>query len=328
MASKMWMVRAGRGAYAIEDFKEKGVVAVGWERLDDCSNVSDKAKFVEMVKTAWPEMNKRQAIMSGSQIYRFVNELALDDRIITYDPSTRVYYVGNIISDYQFDPKLIETFRHIRKVHWEGEVDRDKLKVSTRNSLGAISTLFLIPEDAAEDIENILAGREVPEEEVEDTEEEELLKETQERSREFIKDRINKLDWEEMQELVAGLLRAMGYKTRVSPLGPDKGKDIIASPDGLGFESPRIFVEVKHRSNPTGAQEIRSFIGGRHAQDKGLYVSTGGFSKDARYEGERAAIPLTMMDLDDLVGVVVEYYERMDMEARALLPLVKIFWPT
>jgi len=33
---------------------------------------------------------------------------------------------------------------------------------------------------------------------------------------EFIKDKVNELDWEEMQELVAGLLRAMGYKTRIS----------------------------------------------------------------------------------------------------------------
>ena len=33
-----------------------------------------------------------------------------------------------------------------------------------------------------------------------------------------------------------------------------------------------------------GAQEIRSFLCGRHPGDKGLYVSTGGFSKDAHYE--------------------------------------------
>ncbi len=199
MANKMWMVRAGRGAYAVEDFKEKGVVAVGWEKLGDLSDVKGRDQFIEMVQDAWPEMNKRQAIMSGSQIYRFVNEVIFDDRVITYDPSRRVYYVGNLKGEYRYNPNLIESFRHIRKVDWEGEVDRDKLKVATRNSLGAISTLFLIPEDAVEDIENILAGREVAEEEVEDTEEEELLKETQERSREFIKDRINKLDWEEMQ---------------------------------------------------------------------------------------------------------------------------------
>lgn len=31
---------------------------------------------------------------------------------------------------------------------------------------------------------------------------------------EGIKDRINRLDWDEMQNLVAGVLRSMGYKTR------------------------------------------------------------------------------------------------------------------
>lgn len=46
-----------------------------------------------------------------------------------------------------------------------------------------------------------------------------------------------------MRDLVAGILRAMGYKARVSPLGPDGGHDIFASPDGLGVEEPRIFKE-------------------------------------------------------------------------------------
>ena len=35
------------------------------------------------------------------------------------------------------------------------------------------------------------------------------------KAHEFIKDKILQLDWEEMQELVAGILRAMGYKTIV-----------------------------------------------------------------------------------------------------------------
>ncbi|MDA4334652.1 restriction endonuclease, partial [Escherichia coli] len=38
---------------------------------------------------------------------------------------------------------------------------------------------------------------------------------------EGIKDRINRLDWDEMQNLVAGVLRSMGYKTQVSPAGAD-----------------------------------------------------------------------------------------------------------
>ncbi len=39
----------------------------------------------------------------------------------------------------------------------------------------------------------------------------------------------------------------MGYKTTVSEVGPDRGKDIAASPDGLMLTEPRIIVEVKAR---------------------------------------------------------------------------------
>jgi len=30
------------------------------------------------------------------------------------------------------------------------------------------------------------------------------------------------------------------------------------------------------------------------------------------YEADRATIPATLMDLDDLVAAIVEYYEQMD----------------
>lgn len=136
-----------------------------------------------------------------------------------------------------------------------------------------------------------------------------------------------RLDWEEMQELVAGLLRAMGYKTQVSPSGPDRGKDIVASPDGFGFEAPRIVVEVKHRKAAMGFQEVRGFLGGRHSDDKGLYVSTGGFTRDAYYEAERAKIPVQLMNIDNLVEALVEHYGKLDGEGKRLLPLKRLYWP-
>lgn len=76
-----------------------------------------------------------------------------------------------------------------------------------------------------------------------------------------------------------------------------------------------------------GAPDIRSFLGGRHPQDKGLYVSTGGFSKDAYYEAERANIPLSLMTIDDLVETLVEHYDSLDTETRQLVPLKRIYWP-
>jgi restriction system protein len=76
-----------------------------------------------------------------------------------------------------------------------------------------------------------------------------------------------------------------------------------------------------------GSQEVRSFLGGRHKDDKGLYVSTGGFSKEAQYEADRSSIPVTLMDMDALALAITEYYDRMDAESKALLPLMRIYWP-
>lgn len=135
------------------------------------------------------------------------------------------------------------------------------------------------------------------------------------------------LGWDEMEELTAGLLRSMGYHARVMPTGPDGGRDVVASPDALGLESPRIVAEVKHRKGAMGTPAIRSFIGGLRAADRGLYVSTGGFTREARYEADRSNVPVRLLDLDGFVRLYVESYERADEDTRALLPLVRIWWP-
>ncbi len=76
-----------------------------------------------------------------------------------------------------------------------------------------------------------------------------------------------------------------------------------------------------------GSPDLRSFLGGLREGDRGLYVSTGGFTKEAGYEAERSKIPLTLLDLDDLVACIVTHYESFDTEGRTLLPLVRVYWP-
>jgi restriction system protein len=131
-----------------------------------------------------------------------------------------------------------------------------------------------------------------------------------------------------MQDFVAAILRAMGYRTRVSQRGPDGGVDIFASPDGLGLQEPRIKVEVKHRPNTAiAAPDVRSFLGGLRSGDRGLYVSTGSFTRDARNEADRATIPLTLIDLRALAQLATDNYDNFDQDGRALLPLKRIYRP-
>jgi restriction system protein len=329
----MWMVRAGEGGVHVDEFLAGSLVAIGWIQMGDMSALRTRDQFTKAVEKAYPSSRKMQVATSAGQTFRFVREMKPGDRVLTYDPSKREYLVGTITGEYAYKPGKDSTYPHLRSVKWDGSVPRDGLSVATRNSLGAIATLFQLPAEAAAEIQDLVGGAGVAPQAAsiaveEETQVDLIYKDIQSKAFEFIKDKISQLDWDDMQELVAGLLRAMGYKTRVSPSGPDRGKDIVASPDGFGFESPRIVVEVKHRTGSAmGSQEVRSFLGGRHKDDKGLYVSTGGFSKDARYEAERASIPLTLMDLDDLVRAILEHYERMDADSQRLVSLRKIYWP-
>ena len=325
------MVRAGKNAFLIDEFKEQNIVALGWD-LGDLKGKS-REDVKNIVDERFPNNNKNQNAIIASQVYKFASEINIGDYVLSYNPSTRNYLLGKITSDYIYSDILSKKFEDddysdVRNVNWIDEIPRDKLKVKTKNSLGAISTLFYINDNAQKDILSI--HNDEPNSDDDESENEDvsiLMDEIEDKSKEFIKDLVNSLDWDEMQELVAGLLRAMGYKTIVSPPGSDRGKDVIASPDGLGLEDPVILVEVKHRNSSMSAQNIRSFKGALKKNNKGIYVSTGGFTTDAKYEAERSEIPIILMDLDLLVKFILQYYDRFDEDARSLIPLKKIYWP-
>ena len=178
----------------------------------------------------YPDESKYTLGITSSQVIKFKHTIKKGDYVISYNPSSRKYLLGEIISDYYFSEDLeIEDIDYIgghndtRDVKWLGEVSRDKLKVSTKNTLGAVTTLFNINEEAKKDILNVFNNKisEIEEENEEDEDVSNLKENLEENSIEFIKDKVNKLDPYEMQDLVAGLLRAMGYKTLVSPPGSD-----------------------------------------------------------------------------------------------------------
>jgi len=324
MKKKMWMVRAGEGSFLFQDFKEKSIIAVGWEELGNLTKVDSPEKLKKSVWEIYDDSKEAQKIISASQIIRFRLEFKPGEFVITYNSQERKYLVGEITGEYEYK-RGITKYKNIRKVKWAKEIDRDRLSASTKNTLGAISTIFKVGEEAKEEILNLLHGKKIPE--ISPADSGDIKEDMKQRAHEFIKDEVSKIDWQDMQRLVAGILRAMGYKTRVSPQGPDRGRDIEASPDGLGLVDPRIVVEVKHRSGQMRRSEITSFTGGLRPGHKGIYVSTGGFSKDAKYEAERANIPMTLIDLDALVNLIIQYYDLFDSETKTIVPLTKIYWP-
>ena len=327
MQEEFWMVRAGRGGAYVEDFVEGDFVSIGFPNAGEVTSPVNKK---ELIATMQKKNPNGKFGMAASQLKRFFDDIKVGDNVITYDPGQRLYFVGKITSDVK---NIEHDLPRARDVTWSGQIARESLKQSTRNSLGSISTLFSVRGEAAADVQvNIVGVGSEPtapaEPLVDDSDREELIENIESQSHELLEDRIAGLDWEQMQELVAEILEAMGFKADVSPRGSDRGIDIFASPDGMGLNEPRIFVEVKHRlGNRMGADALRTFLGGRQPGDRCLYVSTGGFSKEAKYEADRANVPIKLIDLPKLRELVVEHYESFSPSGIALLPLKKVFWP-
>lgn len=281
---------------------------------------------------AHPGDSKGKVAAGVDQVYRFAHDMTTGSTVVMYDPESRLYHLG-VITGPCVAVCDMDGVTYTRDVTWGETAPRDVLSPSSKNSLGGIQTIFAVSDDVMADLMNAAKDKSaVPSNDsaIDDsnaTNDEETLAATYDNGIELIKDRVNQLDWEDMERLVAGLLKAMGYCARVMPKGPDGGRDVVASPDALGLESPRIVAEVKHRKGAMGAPAVRAFIGGLRAGDRGLYVSTGGFTKEARYEADRANIPVRLLDMDAFVRHYVEIYDKTDDDTRSILPLTRIWWP-
>jgi restriction system protein len=141
--------------------------------------------------------------------------------------------------------------------------------------------------------------------------------------------RINSLNAYELQFVVAALLRGMGYYTPfTAPPGKDGGIDVEAYRDPLGTQSPRIKVQVKHRpTSPTGVQDVRQLMGLLQKEgDVGIFVSTGGFSQDAKSAARGSHAHVELMDLQRFIALWKEYYTKLTEADRGLLPLRPVYF--
>ena len=130
----------------------------------------------------------------------------------------------------------------------------------------------------------------------------------------------------EFQDLVADLLQAMSYHVSwIAPPGKDGGIDVLAWPDALGTRLPRIKVQVKRQQQAVNVDGLRSFMALLGDDDVGLFVCTGGFTKDAEFEARtQEKRRITLIGLEKLFDLWDEHYEKLTDRARQRLPLRSI----
>lgn len=132
----------------------------------------------------------------------------------------------------------------------------------------------------------------------------------------------------DFQDLVGALLRGLGYHIAwIAPPGKDGGIDLIATPDALGTRSPRIKVQVKRQQSTVAVDGLRSFMAMLGTDDVGLFVSLGGFTKDAQDEARlQPTRKVTLIDMERFYDLWVEHYSKLPDEDRRRLPLQPIYF--
>lgn len=154
------------------------------------------------------------------------------------------------------------------------------------------------------------------------------LEQAEQIARDGLERQVGKLNAYEFQDLVGALLRGMGYHTPfVAPKGKDGGIDIMAYRDPLGTQSPRIQVQIKHREASASVQEVRQLMGLLQKEgDVGLFVSTGGFTPDAKTTARSSHVHVELVDLSRFISLWQEFYPKLPDADKALLPMTPIYF--
>lgn len=155
-----------------------------------------------------------------------------------------------------------------------------------------------------------------------------LFEDAREKARAEIDAYLDTLGPYEFQDLVAALLEAMGYSTPiVATPGADGGTDILAYIDPLGARTPHIRVQVKHRDQPATREEVAALRGIIRAdREIGLFVSSGGFTRDARREAGHGSTHIELVDLDRFLELWLQNYTKIPEAKRAKLRLEPVYF--
>ena len=139
----------------------------------------------------------------------------------------------------------------------------------------------------------------------------------------ILKELSRQLKGYDLESFVADLLRAMGYRTKVSPQGGDSGIDITAYKDEL---PPRILVQVKSQNGDINETTIQSLKGAMREGDYGLFVTLSNYTKNAQKYLESTPI-IRGINGTELVDLILKYYEDLSEKYRKMIPLKKVYIP-
>jgi restriction system protein len=336
----LWLVRAGRRGEFENIALDQKIAIVEWN-LPDLSQVTDRAELRRLLDANYAGETSAKSLRNWeSQLWPFIQVMQKGDLVVMPLKGRPAIAIGRVAGPY-CRPKGIGVGYHARPVDWFAEVPRSAIGQDLLYSLGAFMTVCRIERnDAERRIEELAkSGRDpaltrgptpgkASAREGEVADESRSGIDLEEVAGDAIRSRVEAaFKGHGLSQLVGAILEAQGYTARVSPAGPDGGVDILAGKGPLGFDAPRLVVQVKSQTSRVDAPVLRELQGvmRQFGGEQGLLIAWGGVTGPLVREAQRLFFEIRIWDAADVVREMLAVYERLPEDIQATIPLKRVW---
>lgn len=308
-------------------FLQKDVIAIGWKEIGNLSKIkAERDAFKEKYAQVYPDAKKGSIANGAGMLYRFACEVQVGDYVVFPSKIDRKINIGIVEGNYEYNPDAVEYVQQ-HKVKWLKHLPRTAFSQGALYEVGSAMSFFSI-KNYSDEYLSALEKNFKKEDISNDSEEDESVGATAdeiiESTKDFILKELSKnLKGYDLEQFVANLLNAMGYRTSVSAHGGDSGIDITAYKDEL---PPRILVQVKSQDGDIKESTIQSLKGAMREGDYGLFVTLSNYTKNAQKYLDSTPI-IRGINGTELVDLILKYYEELSEKYRKMIPLKKVFIP-
>lgn len=308
-------------------FLQKSVIAIGWKEMGDLSKIdASREAFKELYMQVYPDAKKGSVANAAGMLYRFAHEVQIGDYVVYPSKIDRMINLGTVEGEYTYDADAVEYVQQ-HKVKWLKHLPRTAFSQGALYEVGSAMSFFAVKNYADEylvALDKNFKKTALPTDSDEDESVGATAEEIVESTKDFIMKELSKnLKGYDLEEFVADLLKAMGYRTKVSPHGGDSGIDIVAYKDEL---PPRIMVQVKSQDEDIKETTIQSLKGAMREGDYGLFVSLSNYTKNAKKYLDNTPI-IRAINGTELVDLILKYYEDLSEKYRKMIPLKRVYIP-
>ena len=160
----MWMIRAGQDGHVLHEFLENGIAYLGWGETGAIYPEITRATLRYRVERANPTLPVSSLALVPGMLLNFCLEVKIGDHFVTYDPQQRLYHIGTVKSDAEYETVVwgpwenwdrFEDPGYKREVDWNITLSRDFLSPAAQRYLGRPPTHYKIPYEVSEEIRRL-----------------------------------------------------------------------------------------------------------------------------------------------------------------------------